>query len=286
MIFLQSLAERVPVERVALVVAHPDDETLALGGLFHCVPGLLLVHVTDGAPRGLPDAARYGGPAAYGALRAAELDRALAVAAVPGLRRVALGIPDQDATLHIGTIATSLANLFDRHGIQTVVTHAYEGGHPDHDAVACAVQGAAGSCDLVAFAGYNAGTGSFGTAFLPGAPVTTLPLSAPEQAERRAMLDCFASQAEILSRFDDSHVQFRPAPAYDFTQAPHEGPLNYETWGWPMTGARFRELAREALSGFDAAGKPPAGSGALHHRRTETPGRAEAHPVRSVAIPR
>ena len=248
MMFLTALASRQPCKNVALVVAHPDDETLALGGMFSCFPGLLLLHVTDGAPRALPDAARHGGPAAYGALRAAELERAMAVANVPGLQRVALGLPDQDAALHIGTIATSLANMFDRHGIETVVTHAYEGGHPDHDAVACAVQRAAGGCAVVEFAGYHAAGGGFQTEFLPGPTATTLTLTPSEHAERRAMLNCFASQAEILSRFDDGHVQLRPAPPYDFTSPPHDGPLNYETWGWPMTGARFRALAREAVA--------------------------------------
>ena len=243
MTLLDAIASRMPCADVALVVAHPDDETLALGGLFACVPGLLLVHVTNGAPRDLPDAARHGGVAAYAALRGAELERALAIAAVPGLRRVSLGIPDQDAALHIGVITTSLSNLFDRYGVQTVVTHAYEGGHPDHDALACAMQRAAGSCAVVAFAGYNALGGTFRTDPLPGGPITTVRLTPPEQAQRRAMLDCFVTQTEFLSRFDDSRVRLRPAPAYDFARPPHDGLLNYETWGWPLTGARFRELA-------------------------------------------
>jgi hypothetical protein len=36
------------------------------------------------------------------------------------------------------------------------------------------------------------------------------------------------------------------APRYDFTRPPHRGQLYYETLGWPMTGERFRQLAREA----------------------------------------
>ena len=245
MMLCPALAARERCARVALVVAHPDDETLALGGLFAHVPGLLLVHVTDGAPRFLPDASRHGLSARdYAAVRAAELDRALAIAPVPGLRRVMLGLPDQDAALHIETIASALAGLFHRHAIDTVMTHAYEGGHPDHDAVACAVQRAADGCAVVNFAGYHAGPdGAFVTSFLPGGTVTTLALDAAERAQRRAMLDCFVTQSDILSRFTDGHVQLRPAPAYDFAQPPHAGLLNYERWGWPMTGTRFRALA-------------------------------------------
>ena len=241
---IDRLALRQPCRNVALVVAHPDDETLALGGLFACVPGLLLVHVTDGLPRALPDAARHGmTPLQYGKARAAELDRALAVAAVPGLQRVLLCIPDQDATLHIPTVTTALAGLFHRYDIHTIVTHAYEGGHPDHDAVACAVHRAAEDCPVIEFAGYHAAPdGVFMTDFLPGPPASKLHLVAEERNERRAMLDCFVTQADILSRFSDSAVHVRPAPPYDFRVPPHPGVLNYERWGWPMTGARFRSL--------------------------------------------
>ena len=59
------------------------------------------------------------------------------------------------------------------------------------------------------------------------------------------MLACFRTQADILSRFDPVVERLRPAPAYDFTQPPHPGPLNYETWGWALTGARWRQLATE-----------------------------------------
>ena len=246
---IEDLAARRACAGVALVVAHPDDETLALGGLFAHVPGLLLVHVTDGSPRALPDAARHGMTTAhYAAARAAELDQAMAVADVPGLQRVMLGIADQDAALHIGTIATALAGLFYRHAITTVMTHAYEGGHPDHDATACAVHRAAGDCSMIEFVGYRADyhsaeDGVFITDFLPGPAGMTITLTRPERTERRAMLDCFATQADMLARFSDSAVQLRPAPRYDFAQPPHPGLLNYERWGWPMTGARFRSLA-------------------------------------------
>ena len=275
---LDALAARKPFGgRAALVVAHPDDETIAAGGSLYLLPGLLLVHVTDGAPRRLGDAGRegFGSPEAYAAAREAELGAALALvpssraesvaihgthstmrSVPPGLPRFArndgwgrvhLNIPDQDAVLHLRLLAGTLATLFRDHGTTAVLTHAYEGGHPDHDATALAVHRAAGKAGIPVFefAGYHAAPGhTVMQSFLPGPAETRVTLPPADAARKRAMLDCFRTQAEILSRFDPGIERFRPAPAYDFTAPPHPGPLNYETWGWELTGARWRDHAR------------------------------------------
>ena len=233
---------------VALVVAHPDDETLAAGGSLHLFRQLLLVHVTDGAPRRLGDAAREGfaDPAAYAAARAAELDAALALS---GARpeRVAFGIPDQDATDRVEELADRLRDLLAARGIGTVLTHAYEGGHPDHDALALAA--ARTGAEIFEFAGYHADArGALRTGdFLPASPdraASTAVRLPPHDLERkRAMLACFRTQQAILSHFDPETERFRRAPPYDFSVAPHPGRLLYEEWGW-MTGETWRERVR------------------------------------------
>ncbi len=247
---LRGLALRQPIAaRVALVVAHPDDETIAAGASLHLLPELLLVHVTDGAPQSIADAAAAGfdTPAAYAAARRGELMAALRVARVSP-KLVEVGVPDQDASLDMPGLARTLARLFDTHGTEAVITHAYEGGHPDHDATAFAVHAAAGRRPVLEFAGYHADpAGKLLTGcFLPGPDITNVVLTDAEQAQKRAMFDCFRTQAGMLAAFGTSEENFRPAPAYDFAAPPLPGRLNYEHWGWSMTGARWRALAQDA----------------------------------------
>ena len=280
---LRALAAReVFGGRAALVVAHPDDETIAVGGSLHLLPGVLMIHMTDGAPRRLGDAARSGfsTPEAYAAAREAELRAALALissssrgkaVAIQGVRtehrcvppgsprfardddrvqggRIQLGIPDQDAVLHLPTLTQTLAALFRSHAIDAVLTHAYEGGHPDHDATALAVHRAAAGIPVYEFAGYHAASGhTVMQHFLPGPPETAIALPPADAARKRAMLACFRTQTEILSRFDPTTERLRPAPEYDFTRPPHPGPLNYEAWGWDLTGTRWRALASQDM---------------------------------------
>lgn len=248
---LRGLALRQPVKiRVALVVAHPDDETIAAGASLHLLPGLLLVHVTDGAPRAIADAAAAGFDTftAYADARRRELLAALGIAGVsPEL--VELDVPDQDASLDMPGLGRTLARLFNAHGTEAVITHGYEGGHPDHDAAAFAVHAAAGRRPVLEFAGYHADPdGRLLTGrFLPGPDATVVALTDAEQLQKQAMFDCFRTQARMLAAFSATHEKFRPAPHYDFTVPPLPGRLNYEHWGWSMTGAKWRQLAQVAL---------------------------------------
>ena len=54
-------------------------------------------------------------------------------------------------------------------------------------------------------------------------------------------------QRAVLAPFPIGEEAFRTAPAYDFTRPPHPGRLHYENYPWGMDGARFRDLAAQAL---------------------------------------
>ena len=241
-----------------VVGAHPDDETAFAGFRLTRLAGAQFVCVTDGAPRDGADAARYGlSVAEYATARARDLQDVLGRCGIaPGQVRI-LGYADQQAALHLAPIARLLAALFMQHRTEAVLTHPYEGGHPDHDATAFAVHAAAAlvarqgrpAPAIVEMACYHAGQeGVRAGAFLGVGPDdTVIHLTPQEQARKRALLDRFVTQRHTLPWLPVEVECFRRARPYDFLQPPHPGPLHYERQPWGMTGERFRALADAAL---------------------------------------
>jgi len=243
--------------RAAIVAAHPDDETIGAGACMTRFSEVTLIHITDGAPRDLKDAALHGFSEReeYAAARRRELLNALQAGGIGAARTIALGCADQEASLNLVEIAEALSHLLHCLTVDVVLTHPYEGGHPDHDAAAFAVHAA---CRLlpserrppiVEFASYHGRDGGMQTGvFLPnhGTAEMIYTLDSEERARKQRMIDCFATQQRVLEPFQTLEERFRPAPSYDFDLPPHEGELFYEQFPWGMTGDRWRTLARTA----------------------------------------
>jgi N-acetylglucosamine malate deacetylase 2 len=242
-------------ERVLLVAAHPDDEMVGLGAQLARCEDLILVHLTDGAPRDLADARRHGfaDAASYAAARARELQAALAAGEV-SCRRFSYGLPDQGLVHQLSSVARRLSSLVRELRPAGLITHAYEGGHPDHDSAALACQIAAGSQPAAGqpvrleFAGYHAADGALRWGAFPGVgEEVVIGLGPEEQRRKSAMLACFQTQAAVLAPLPRHVERLRHAPLYDFTRPPHPGALWYERMGW-VDGARWCDAARDALA--------------------------------------
>jgi LmbE family N-acetylglucosaminyl deacetylase len=256
--FLEQLADpsRPPLDNTAVVVAHPDDETIGCGVQLSRVSGPIVL-VTDGAPRDLRDARSRGfdSAEAYAAARRRELQSALAIAGVSEAGLVLLGVPDQQAAHQLAGVARNLAEILASAGTRTVMTHAYEGGHPDHDATAFAVHAAVALAPqpdrptlVVEMPYYRLGSSSlvFQSFVAADSTEVKIDLSPGERAIKQRMIAAHASQKATLWWFRSASERFRAAPRYDFTALPNGGLLAYAQFEWGMTGARWCELARAA----------------------------------------
>jgi LmbE family N-acetylglucosaminyl deacetylase len=267
---LSALVTAPRLERRLLVVAaHPDDETVGAGELLTRASDPWILHTTDGAPKNprfLPAEAQPRSTDEYRERRAEELRAAMEIAGVEPARLLACGLADQEASFALVRLTAHLRAVIERLAPEVIVTHPYEGGHPDHDATAFAVHAAlcalrsAGrkAPPLVEMTSYHARGGGLVTGkFLPSGKGARIVERASELPSRkRRMLDCFVTQRETLASFSSERERFRLAPAYDFNASPTDEALRYELLGWPMTGAAWRALAAEATQALGLGGAP------------------------------
>lgn len=255
--------DATPPPRTMLVFAHPDDETAALGARLGRFRDANLIHVTDGAPRDEQDSRAHGfnNLDDYRRARAREMGAALAAAGVPDMSCESLNFPDQEATLHLAELARILADRLGQHRPEVIFTHAYEGGHPDHDACAFAVHQAVRMRPgpvIIECALYHAGKHGLETCTLLYTGDATLeafyPLTVHEQERKQKLIDCFVTQRQTLQLLTCEREQFRIASAYDFTRPPHIGPVYYDAHPWGMTSQHFCELARAAEAELERKG--------------------------------
>ena len=180
----------------------------------------------------------------------------MAAAEVIPARRRALGITDQEAVDHLPELLTLVAA--ELRGAAAVITHPYEGGHPDHDACAFIVQCACDRLRLAGqpapvrleFASYHARDGGTATGiFWPAAacPEKVIPLDPRQLARKRAALAEFATQLDVIGAFPVELERLRPAPRYDFSRPPPPAEVLYDRFHWRVTGESWRERVRAVL---------------------------------------
>ena len=255
-------------ERVLVAVAHPDDDVIGMGSRLPRLPDAHVIFVTDGAPGDGMDAERLGLPsrAAYAQTREREARSALALAGVGEDRIRWLGIVDKEVIWHLREVCERLGAAIRELRPQFVVTHAFEGGHPDHDGTAFAMHQAAHDMaragaetpPIIEFPAYRAGAGGavLRQSFWPdegGAVVATL--AAEERQLKRRMLDCHASQAAILKGFGIEREPFRVAGPPDWSHFPGTGSPLYAGYGWGLDAQAWR-LALSAFHAGNAIAAP------------------------------
>ena len=240
------------------VLAHHDDEVFCAGHLRQAVLAGRRIGVVWATAGGLASARR----------RRAE---GLRVCRVLGLEPAAvrdLGLPDQGALHHIAAIASAAESLLDatEAGPADVYTPAYEGGHPDHDAVNVATALLRWRRpEIIAreFPLYRRGLAVISVlatqppAATSAEPFCALPLTDADLALRRRLAVANASQLlpsliPLLGlAWGMGRGRTEPSrllPAHDYTRPPHPGALLYELYTSHRFG-EFRARAASALSG-------------------------------------
>lgn len=251
-----------PPLRTTVLVAHPADEILSLGGQLAQIGALTLVHVTDGAPRELASTQRasFASRDSYAQARSRELDRALAAAGVRHARSRELGITEQEVTHHLSDLVKVLIGELAHADV--VLTHPYEGGHPDHDACAFAVQAActlrwlmgAPTPQRLEFACYHARDGRLAAGRFweaPGCPERVIALDHAQLTAKRAALAELLTQSSSLGtslgKTPAEVERLRRAPSYDFARPPPPEEVLYERQDGAMSGVLWRSQALGAL---------------------------------------
>jgi LmbE family N-acetylglucosaminyl deacetylase len=252
--------------RTLVLVAHPDDECIAFGGLLQRIKEPVVVFATDGSPADPYFWKSYGSREAYAALRRKEALESMRFASVKDVIFLSdlpggEALHDQELFRNLWTAFDLLADIVRRRMLTAILTLAYEGGHPDHDSCSflAAQLGRSAGVPVWEAPLYHRnedGTGTFQD-FLAGSDdVVDIRITAEEQENKRKMCRAYGSQGDFLSHFKLTPEIVRPQFSYDYSRPPHAGKTNYEVWQWTMTA---EEVSRAFSDFLRAAAAQPAG---------------------------
>lgn len=244
--------------RTLVIVAHPDDESISCGGLLQCMREPCVVFATDGAPEDDYFWRKYGSRKNYAELRETEAQAALREVGVEDIeflaRQCEAPVIDQRLYRSLPAAFTALSRIVERHSPECLLTLAYEGGHPDHDAVSFLSAQLSRRYSLPIWEAplYHRdaqGDGVYQRFVEDDERILEYRVAGKELEAKQRMLNCYKSQFDCLPSFAVELERFRPQATYDYSQRPHPGKLNYEVWQWRMSP----EEVCAAFVGFSTA---------------------------------
>ena len=224
-------------QRPLVLVAHQDDEAIGCGILLQRAEQPVVVFATDGAPADRYFCGKYGSPERLSEVRRAEATHAMAEIGVA--QYDVFSIRDQRLFEHLPEALDRIIIAARDHRCGSIVTHAYEGGHPDHDACSYLAFRVGEQLNLTVWEMplYHRAHGApQRQRFITGEAEVVLTPTDTEYDRKRRMAAAYASQGEVIRAFPERNEIFRRQPRYDYSQPPHNGTLNYEAWQWPITG--------------------------------------------------
>jgi LmbE family N-acetylglucosaminyl deacetylase len=238
--------------------AHPDDEVFIVGTMRQLLvkgPDVHAAWLTSGD---------YGGK---GQVRERELAEAMNILGLHRSRIHVMRLPDLGLVRIMERAADEVTKLMDRIRPDVVFANAFEGGHPDHDAVNfLAYEGSfrAGlRASLFEFPLYNGSGPALHwwwqiNAFPPGNGRTFYNRLDDDEIERKyRIMRAYSSQWLYMApaRMASSYASlkrrgepYRPCPKdRDHSLPPYKGELNYERWFNDFMKIRFSDFRAAVL---------------------------------------
>ena len=242
-----------------MLVAHPDDEVIAFAGLMQRMKKAIVVFATDGAPHDPYFWRYYGSRENYAEVRRQEAREALAIVGAQPVflsDQVQDGIADQELFLRLPDAVEAVEQVVGQIGPGSLLTLAYEGGHPDHDACSFISWWFGRHKKIPAWESplyHRNPDGSGAMQTFPQATGKEINYKVEGEAlhKKLEMFHTYKSQKLVLDGFRPEIEQFRPMADYNFTQRPLPWKLNYELWQWKMTGEDVSQAFASYLSGKD-----------------------------------
>ena len=143
-----------------------------------------------------------------------------------------------------------------------MLSSSYEGGHPDHDSCCFLASVLARQMSIPAWElplyHRHGGVIEMQKFLRTSGDEVRIVSTGDELLLKRAMMGAYKSQYDTLKQFTPEAEMFRPMMKHDFSRPPHSGKLNYETWGWKMTG---QDLCRAFMDFQDAMAKQTRNAG-------------------------
>jgi LmbE family N-acetylglucosaminyl deacetylase len=206
--------------KVLVLVAHPDDETIGCSGLLQRTGSALVVFAVDGSPPHYGFEKKCGSLQQYSDIRFLEAAVALKTLSHCSLGRLTsksrAHFVDQHLFEQLPEALTSLDQFVCSFSPDLIVTHAFEGGHIDHDA--CHVLAAHIACVhslmVMEFPSYwkaDDGRDMFQQFRNHRNDEVVLKLSEHEIEVKRQMLASYRTQQALTSVFHLHTERFRPA---------------------------------------------------------------------------
>jgi LmbE family N-acetylglucosaminyl deacetylase len=247
--------------RPLILVAHPDDETLACGGLLQRIDSSLVVFATDGAPPYYNFERKFGSLKEYSDARFQEAARALAH--VPNCSFQRLPGPDgshfvdQQLFRDLRPALNSFCQIARTFSPDALLSHAYEGGHIDHDACSFIASHAATALSLKLFEFPLYSMDESGRAILQkfrdaGSAPAEWSLTPTEIACKQKMLAEYRTQPGLASAFSLISERIRLSGHIDFT-LPACRDYTYRS-RWRRSGRLRAKTLLKEFAKFEAGG--------------------------------